>query len=159
MHIGMGKGPHNNDAQSSCLCPYTRRGFTCKAVLHAKHFRSRFRCFLASESCPIALLPVKWNRIPWQGVSLQSTTTGEAGVKSELQRVRALAEARIKSGNVPDWSWSQHVQLIEAVDAMLHDLSVSETAVQAKRYTGSPLRLVTVNPTKSDVRRKTGSMH
>jgi hypothetical protein len=96
---------------------------------------------------------------PGAGVSAGSTTTGEARVKSDLQKVRALAEARLKSGNVPDWSWPQHVQLIEAVDAMLHDISVVETAPQTKRYTGSPLRLVTVNPAKSDTRRKTGSMH
>ena len=82
-------------------------------------------------------------------------------MKGDLQKVRALAEARLKSGNVPDWSWPQHVQLIEAVDAMLHDISVSETAPapQARRYTGSPLRLVTVNPATPDTRRKTGSMH
>ena len=80
-------------------------------------------------------------------------------MKSELQRVRALAEARIKSGSVPDWSWSQHVQLIEAVDAMLHDISVSESAAEARRYSGKPLRLVTNNPAKPDARRKTGSIH
>ena len=80
-------------------------------------------------------------------------------MKSDLQKVRALAEARLKSGNVPDWSWPQHVQLIEAVDAMLHDISVSAATSQAKRYTGSPLRLVTNNPVNSDGRRKTGSMY
>ena len=80
-------------------------------------------------------------------------------MKSDLQKVRALAEARLKSGSVPDWSWSQHIQLIEAVDAMLHDISVSETAAEAKRYTGRPLRLVTNNPAKPDARRKTGSIH
>ena len=80
-------------------------------------------------------------------------------MKTELQRVRAMAEARIKSGSVPDWSWQQHVQLIEAVDAMLHAISMAENPLHTKRYTGSPLRLVTDNPEKSDVRRKTGSMH
>ena len=86
-------------------------------------------------------------------------TRGKSTPATSTAKVRALAEARLKSGNVPDWSWPQHVQLIEAVDAILHDISVSETAPQAKRYTGSPLRLVTVNPAKSDSRRKTGSMH
>jgi hypothetical protein len=99
-----------------------------------------------------------WNRIaPW--VFQTDTTNREAGLKTELQRVRAMAEARIKSGSVPDWSWQQHVQLIEAVDAMLHAISMTENALHAKRYTGSPLRLVTDNPEKSVVRRKTGSMH
>jgi len=122
-------------------------------------FPQSLRCFLTSEelSRQSRSPPVEPN--PLAGVSAGSTITDEAGVKSDLQKVRALAEARLKSGNVPDWSWSQHVQLIEAVDAMLHDISVSETAPQAKRYTGSPLRLVTVNPAKSDSRRKTGSMH
>jgi hypothetical protein len=86
-------------------------------------------------------------------------TNGEAGVKTELEKVRAMAEARIKSGSVPDWSWPQHVQLIDAVDAMLHAISVAESAPQARRYTGRSLRLVTVNPTKPATRRKTGSMH
>ena len=80
-------------------------------------------------------------------------------MKSELQKVRALAEARIRSGSLPDWSWPQHVQLLEAVDAMLHDISVSEDAVQPRRYSGRPFRLITNNPTTSDTRRKTGSMH
>ena len=83
---------------------------------------------------------------------------GEADVKSELQRVRAMAEARIKSGTVPDWSWQQHVQLIEAVDALLHDVSVAENASHQKRYAGGPLRLVTHNSERSSMRRKTG-MH
>jgi hypothetical protein len=96
---------------------------------------------------------------PRGGVSGGAITTDEARVKSDLQKVRALAEARLKSGSVPDWSWPQHVQLIEAVDAMLHDISVSETAPRTKRYTGSPLRLVTVNQAKSDTQRKTGSLH
>ncbi|HJT12343.1 MAG TPA: hypothetical protein VJ790_06980 [Dongiaceae bacterium] len=80
-------------------------------------------------------------------------------MKSELQKVRALAEARIKSGSVPDWSWPHHVQLIEAVDAMLHDISMAENAQHAKRYTGSPLRLVAVNPATPGAQRKRGSMH
>lgn len=80
-------------------------------------------------------------------------------MKTELQKVRAMAEARIKSGSVPDWSWPKHVQLIEAVDAMLHDISVAENDPQARRYTGRSLRLITVNPVKPATRRKTGSMH
>ena len=80
-------------------------------------------------------------------------------MKSELQKVRAMAEARIKSGSVPDWSWPHHVRLIEAVDAMLHDISMAENAQHAKRYTGSPLRLVAVNSENPGTRRKRGSMH
>ena len=66
--------------------------------------------------------------------------TGEARVKTQLEKLRTIAEVRLRSGTVPDWSWPQHVQLIEAVDAMLHDISVAESARYAKRYTGGPLR-------------------
>jgi len=69
-----------------------------------------------------------------------------------------MAEARLKAGNVPDWSWQQHVQLIEAVDAMLHDMSVAESA-HAKRYAGGPIRLVTDNSERTSVRHKMRSMH
>jgi len=83
--------------------------------------------------------------------------TGEARVKTQLEKLRTIAEVRLRSGTVPDWSWPQHVQLIEAVDAMLHDISVAESARYAKRYTGGPLRLVSVNPAKPDTRRTSGS--
>ena len=99
-----------------------------------------------------------WNRIPPQVFCDRPQRTGWV-LKTELQKVRAMTEARIKSGNVPDWSWQQHVQLIEAVDAMLHDISVAEKAQHAKRYSGSPLRLVTDNPEKPRARHKIGSMH
>jgi hypothetical protein len=87
----------------------------------------------------------------------RDTIDGEAGLKTELQRVRAMAEAQIKSGSVPDWSWQQHVQLIEAVDAMLHDISIAEGAPHAKRYAGGPLRLVTDNSERPSARRRTYS--
>jgi hypothetical protein len=74
-------------------------------------------------------------------------------VKTQLQQLRNIAEVRLKSGTVPAWSWPQHVQLIEAVDAMLHDLSVAENA---KHYTGGQLRLVTDNANRPTARRKTG---
>lgn len=79
-------------------------------------------------------------------------------MKTQLKQLRALAELRLRSGTVPDWSWPQHVQLIEAVDAMLHDLSVAETAPQARHYSGQ-LRLVSENPERVVARRKSGSMH
>ena len=84
--------------------------------------------------------------------------TDEARVKDQLEKLRTIAEVRLRSGTVPDWSWPQHVQLIEAVDAMLHDISMAE-AQQAKRYTGGQLRLVSVNPAKPDTQRKSGSRH
>jgi hypothetical protein len=117
--------------------------------LRRKHFRNLPGVFSRRKSCRLALEP---NRA--LGVSARDHND-EAGLKTELQKVRALAEARIKAGHVPDWSWQQHVQLIEAVDAMLHDISMAESALQTRRYTGGQLRLVTDNPR----RRKTGSMH
>ena len=79
-------------------------------------------------------------------------------MKTELKQLRTLAELRLRSGAVPDWSWPQHVRLIEALDAVLHDVSVTESQ-PAKRYAGGPLRLVSDNPPMADTRRKTGSMH
>jgi hypothetical protein len=79
-------------------------------------------------------------------------------VKTHLKELRAIAESRLRSGTVPDWSWPRHVQLIEAVDAMLHDLSVAETATQARHYSGK-LRLVSENSEQMVARRKSGSMH
>ena len=79
-------------------------------------------------------------------------------MKSQLQELRSMAEVRLRSGTVPDWSWQQHVQLIEAVDAMLHDLSVAENAHQDRRYAGGQLRLVSDNRARLTERRKSGSL-
>jgi hypothetical protein len=90
-------------------------------------------------------------------LSPEDTRTARLALKTELQQVRAMAEARIRSGNVPDWSWPQHVQLIEAVDAMLHDISVAENAHQDRRYFGGQLRLVSNNRQRQFERRNLGS--
>jgi len=63
-------------------------------------------------------------------------------VKNDLEKVRDWAEARIKAGNVPDWSWDRHVKLIEAVDAVLHDMSVANEASRSAQQAGRILRLV-----------------
>ena len=78
-------------------------------------------------------------------------------MKAQLQQLRTIAEVRLRSGTVPDWSWPQHVQLIEAVDAMLHDISVTEAASHSKRHAGA-LRLVTDNPERPTARRRIGSL-
>ncbi len=49
-------------------------------------------------------------------------------MKDDLERVRDWAEARIKGGDVPDWSWDHHVKLVEAIDAVVHDLSVASAS-------------------------------
>lgn len=61
-------------------------------------------------------------------------------MKRELEEVRVWARNRIESGAVPEWSWSQHVALIEAVDSILHDMAFS--AEDARRPTSAGLRLV-----------------
>jgi hypothetical protein len=67
----------------------------------------------------------------------------EVRVKSEIERLRQWAAMRIRSGGVPDWSWPQHVRLIEALDGVLHDLALAERAPpRTVRYTRRPLRLV-----------------
>jgi hypothetical protein len=63
-------------------------------------------------------------------------------VKDELERMRNWAAARLRSGAVPDQSWPQHVRLIEALDDMLHDISVAEHTPPPRQYTGRALRLV-----------------
>jgi hypothetical protein len=63
-------------------------------------------------------------------------------VKNDLEKVRDWAEARIKSGHVPDWSWPQHVKLIEALDAVLHDMSVAGNPSRSRRYRGRILHLL-----------------
>jgi hypothetical protein len=50
--------------------------------------------------------------------------TCEVRVKNELEHVRDWAKGEILDGRVPPSSWYQHVKLIEAADAILHDISV-----------------------------------
>ena len=57
-------------------------------------------------------------------------------MRRELEKMRHWAEARLRAGAVPDESWHHHVQLIEALDAVLHDIAVAEGASR------STLRLV-----------------
>ena len=49
-------------------------------------------------------------------------------MKDDLEKVRDWAEARIKAGDVPDWSWHHHVELIETIDAVLHDPSMAKSS-------------------------------
>ena len=118
--------------------------------MHLKHFRNRSDDFTLRKSCPLHT----GNRIFFRVFQLRAHN-GEADVKAELQRIRAMTEARIKSGTLPDWSWQQHVQLIEAVDAMLHDMSLSEQTSHPKCYAGGPLRLVTDISERPRVQRAT----
>jgi len=77
-------------------------------------------------------------------------------VKNELEKVRDWAEARIKSGDVPDWSWQQHVTLIEALDAMLHDISVAYDSPGVSQRSARNLRLV---ERSTDAKHKVSAIH
>ena len=83
-------------------------------------------------------------------------------MKSELQKVREWAEARLKSGDVADWAWQDHVALIEAIDTVLHDMSM------ARSDSGRPSRLLTrtlrlveraEEPSGSEPAQKTSALH
>lgn len=63
-------------------------------------------------------------------------------MKDDLEKVRDWAGARIRAGDVPDWSWHHHVQLIETIDAVLHDLSVARESSRRMRRPLPSLRLV-----------------
>lgn len=52
-------------------------------------------------------------------------------MKNELEHVRDWAKGEILDGRVPPSSWYQHVKLIEAADAILHDISVMTDAAQS----------------------------
>jgi hypothetical protein len=62
-------------------------------------------------------------------------------LKDDLELVRDWAEGRIKAGDVPDWSWHHHVDLIETIDAVLYDLSMAREAPRFMRRTLPRLRL------------------
>jgi hypothetical protein len=59
-------------------------------------------------------------------------------VRRELEKMRHWAEARLKAGAVPDESWQHHVQLIEALDAVLHDVAVAEGASRSSFHLARP---------------------
>jgi len=63
-------------------------------------------------------------------------------VKHELKQVRRWAEGRLRAGQVPDWSWDQHVRLIEAIDAILHDLSVMPDRTEPAHWLSDRIRLL-----------------
>jgi hypothetical protein len=57
----------------------------------------------------------------------------EVRMKNELEHVRDWAKGEIQAGRVPPSSWEQHVKLIEAADALLHDISVMPSLAQTAR--------------------------
>ena len=63
-------------------------------------------------------------------------------MKSELEKVRNWAEARLRAGAVSDRSWPQYVKLVETIDGMLHDISLAENAPRPGRAAERGLRSV-----------------
>lgn len=64
-------------------------------------------------------------------------------MKHELEQVRIWARNQLQGGAVPEWSWQQHVKLIEAIDSILHDMAtLSPRPAELDRRTSNQLRLV-----------------
>ena len=64
-------------------------------------------------------------------------------MKHELEQMRIWARKRLQSGAVPEWSWQHHVDLIEAVDAILHDMATLDAGgAELERRRSNHLRLV-----------------
>jgi hypothetical protein len=70
-------------------------------------------------------------------------------LKPELEDLRARARSRIESGAVPEWSWAQHVALIEAIDSVLHDMAVLGAPTDRRRSAAGGLRLVGTDDARS----------
>jgi hypothetical protein len=66
----------------------------------------------------------------------------EVVVKRELEQLRLWARNPLQSGVVPESSWQQHVTLIDALDAILHDMAVLNAATEAGQPASKHLRLV-----------------
>jgi hypothetical protein len=80
--------------------------------------------------------PQMWNQFRCCCVRILEQRNHGSAVKKELEQVREWTRDRLQSGAVPDWSWSQHVNLLDAIDALLHDMSVPGAAEEDARMTG-----------------------
>lgn len=64
-------------------------------------------------------------------------------MKHELEQLRIWARNRLRSGAVPEWSWQRHVNLIDAVDSILHDMAMLDAQpAELERRKSNHLRLV-----------------
>ena len=69
-------------------------------------------------------------------------------VRSELERVREWANAKIASGSEPPWAWYQYMKLRETLDAILGGMDAVTTTASSQRSASHPgglLRLVGSN--------------
>ena len=79
----------------------------------------------------------------YRASSGHKAVTGLRGaVQHELKQLRRWTEAKIKAGTVPDWSWPHHVQLIEAIDAVLQDLSLMQNQGQRRSLLSDRIHLL-----------------
>ena len=66
-------------------------------------------------------------------------------MKTELERVRLLANEKLQGGSEPPWSWYQYMKLVEACDAILAGMDATvtmENSPQSETQQGVHLRLV-----------------
>lgn len=63
-------------------------------------------------------------------------------MRNELEHARDQAKTRMQAGGIPDWSWYHHVALIEAIDAVLHDMSLMAHPSERVRRAARAIRLV-----------------
>jgi len=54
-------------------------------------------------------------------------------MRSELACLRDRLRLRFISGSVPEWSWQQHVNLLESIEAVLHELEIASPPKQEPR--------------------------
>ncbi len=83
------------------------------------------------------------NQPPSRSLQHGTKSPGEVHVKHELEQLRIWAGNRLRSGGVPGWFWQRHVNLIDAVDSILHDMAMLDAQpAEIERRTSNHLRLV-----------------
>ena len=65
-------------------------------------------------------------------------------MKTQLEQVRAWAQAKIAAGQEPPWAWYQYMKLLETLDAILAGMAVTqmENSPQPVEHPEKHLRLV-----------------
>lgn len=66
--------------------------------------------------------------------------------RTDLERIRAWADAKLTTGEEPPWAWYQYMKLRETLDAILGGMAAvtpqTESSPQEAPRPGTPLRLV-----------------
>jgi hypothetical protein len=66
-------------------------------------------------------------------------------MRDELQKVRDLADQKIRSGQEPPWAWYQYMKLLETANAILAGLDAATDSRQSALRRGEHLQLVASN--------------